>query len=702
MENTSSTLTLNELETSLEKYQSKLDDLRKDGVFRLRNLKNENKKIAKDKNIEKEVKKTLISSNKSEIETASKVIRQTKGDIADVVGEAREVLNTNYNVIYKEKVAELNKQKTAVNEEHLATVENIKNEYQKTYGALLSKYAQPTLTPDQKASFDAQINELETSYKEKIGSLNAQLEHTKLPEAEEASYQEKINSLTAQKDEALTKIKGENALALAELKASTPKEELQEALKKLKAEQRHRYFDKENEFDDKIFSIQKEHDNKLLKLSEPIQTQIKKETSEYSSKKEKIYANFGLKIEDAKYLQNKKTEFRNAKMTYKNRLYQEKQDYRKKLSNIKDEKHEAFQYRIRQLQRLTDNHIGIVDEVLNRAENYVYNFKLVDFLLRNCLYFIIIVFFIYAIIGTNGNILTRTNIIAMSTQVSTKLFYSLGVAGLILLAGTDLSIGRITALGGCIALMACGRQVYEGAFFGGTINVIDLSMGVRVFTGLSLSILACTFFSTIAGFFTAKFKMHPFITTLSTQLIIFGLMLINFSSFSAFNVDSTIKSTILGNNQINLIWFAITAIVIFWFIWNRTKFGKNMYAVGGNSEAAAVSGISVFWTTLFVFIMAGVSYGIGGFLEGLRVGVGTSNLGSGTELDAIAACVIGGISFSGGIGKIRGAVIGTIIFTCLTYCLTSLGYDTNMQYIFKGAIIMVAVCLDSLKYLKKK
>ena len=100
--------------------------------------------------------------------------------------------------------------------------------------------------------------------------------------------------------------------------------------------------------------------------------------------------------------------------------------------------------------------------------------------------------------------------------------------------------------------------------------------------------------------------------------------------------------------------------------------------------------------------MAGVLYGLGGFFEGIRSGVANTNLGSGTELDAIAACVIGGISFSGGIGKIRGAVIGTIIFTCLTYCLTLLGFDSNMQYIFKGVIIMVAVCLDSLKYLKKK
>ena len=127
-----------------------------------------------------------------------------------------------------------------------------------------------------------------------------------------------------------------------------------------------------------------------------------------------------------------------------------------------------------------------------------------------------------------------------------------------------------------------------------------------------------------------------------------------------------------------------------------------MYAVGGNAEAASVSGINVFWVTMGIFIMAGVLYGLGGFFEATRVAVGNPSTGTGTELDAIAACVVGGISFSGGVGKVSGAVIGTLIFTALTYCLTYIGFDANMQFIFKGAIIMAAVCLDSLKYLKKK
>ena len=201
--------------------------------------------------------------------------------------------------------------------------------------------------------------------------------------------------------------------------------------------------------------------------------------------------------------------------------------------------------------------------------------------------------------------------------------------------------------------------------------------------------------------------MHPFVTTLSTQLIIYGLLFYATSGVSAGNIDSSIKDLIGGRIDMGgfgfpkLIFYAVIAIIAAWFIWNKTKFGKNMYAVGGNSEAAAVSGINVFWVTMGVFIMAGIFYGCGSFLEAFRANA-SAGTGQGFELDAIAACVVGGISFSGGIGKIKGAVIGVIIFTGLTYVLSFLGMDTNLQFVFKGVIIMAAVALDSAKYLKKK
>ncbi|MFA7111159.1 MAG: hypothetical protein WC174_02175 [Bacilli bacterium] len=339
-----------------------------------------------------------------------------------------------------------------------------------------------------------------------------------------------------------------------------------------------------------------------------------------------------------------------------------------------------------------------------KSKTYAYNFVFKDYFLRNALYFIIVIFFAVCIIKSiqdGGNLLSWKNILGILSQSSTKLFFSLGVAGLILIAGTDLSIGRMTGMAASFACLFLSNTLYTDNF-GGTIDVTWMGWGGRIFIAILVCIIVCVFFSSIAGFFTAKFKMHPFITTLSTQLLIFGIMMIFYSTVPAFNMNLDIKKLITGDSNINLIIFAAVATLIVWFIWNKTKFGKYMYAVGGNSEAASVSGISVFKVTMGIFVMAGILYGLGGFLEGARVGVANPNTAFGTELDAIAACVIGGISFSGGVGKVKGAVIGTIIFAGMTYCLSNLGFDVNVQYIFKGVIIMAAVCLDSLKYIKRK
>ena len=170
-------------------------------------------------------------------------------------------------------------------------------------------------------------------------------------------------------------------------------------------------------------------------------------------------------------------------------------------------------------------------------------------------------------------------------------------------------------------------------------------------------------------------------------------------------IEDTIPKMIIPriNGFPTIILWALAAVVIVWFIWNKTTFGKNLYAVGGNPEAAAVSGISVFKVTVGAFIMAGVLYGFGSWLECIRMfGSGSAGYGQGWEMDAIAACVVGGVSFTGGIGKISGVVTGVFIFTALTYSLTTLGIDANLQFVISGIIILVAVMLDCLKYVQKK
>ena len=216
------------------------------------------------------------------------------------------------------------------------------------------------------------------------------------------------------------------------------------------------------------------------------------------------------------------------------------------------------------------------------------------------------------------------------------------------------------------------------------------------------------------GFFVAKFKLHPFIVTLATQLIIYTLLLLyvqmgNNNGMAISNLDASytnfVKGSILniGGTPIpNYVWFAIILTALMWFIWNKTTFGKNMFALGANEEAARVSGVNVFLTTIMVFALAGAMYGFTGFVEGARIGSNTANTGFNYEQDAIAACVIGGVSFVGGIGKIRGIVVGVFLLRLIFVGLTMISIDQNLQYLIKGGIILFACAVDMRKYLAKK
>ena len=152
----------------------------------------------------------------------------------------------------------------------------------------------------------------------------------------------------------------------------------------------------------------------------------------------------------------------------------------------------------------------------------------------------------------------------------------------------------------------------------------------------------------------------------------------------------------------NYVWMGLVVVIIMWFIWNKTTFGKNMFAVGSNPEAANVSGVNVERTTIMVHTLAGAMYGITGFIEAARIGSNTANTGLNYECDAIAACVIGGVSFVGGTGKISGVVMGVFLLRIIFVALNFLSINANLQYVIKGLIILVACAIDMRKYLARK
>lgn len=402
-------------------------------------------------------------------------------------------------------------------------------------------------------------------------------------------------------------------------------------------------------------------------------------------------------------------EIKDEKYVHKNRLFDAKMQLAKDLQAVKDRQHAAFDHKYHLIDLLRMSRFTFGESMAQRWENYKYTFNRRDFFLKNGLYLAIIVVFVALCIITpvvkGTQLLTVDNVLNILQQASPRMFLALGVAGLILLAGTDLSIGRMVGMGMTTATIIMHQGINTGGVFGHIFDFTGMPVLARVFLALVVCIVLCTFFTTIAGFFTAKFKMHPFISTMANMLVIFGLVTYSTKGVSFGSIDSTIPGMIIpriGKFPTIILW-AVAAVVIVWFIWNKTTFGKNLYAVGGNPEAAAVSGISVFWVTVGAFILAGILYGFGSWLECIRMfGSGSAAYGQGWEMDAIAACVVGGVSFTGGIGKISGVVVGVFIFTALTYSLTVLGIDANLQFVISGIIILVAVTLDCLKYVQKK
>lgn len=330
--------------------------------------------------------------------------------------------------------------------------------------------------------------------------------------------------------------------------------------------------------------------------------------------------------------------------------------------------------------------------------------KVVDFVIGNALYFMIAILVI--VVAVQYPLFLKNAPLDLLRRTAAYVIMALGVGGIIVLTGTDLSAGRIMGFTSLIAASLLQRvdaptRVWPGLEPVPIILVILLVIAVGAIIGA------------FNGFFVAKFDLHPFIVTLSTQLMLYGTMLIYLSmgtnaSQNISNLSDSYKNLVtntvkIGSWQIpNFVWLAIVLIGVMWFIWNKTTLGKNMYAVGSNPEAAKVSGVSVLGTIISIFTMAGILYSINGFVEAARVGGPGASAGNNAELDAIAACVIGGVSFVGGIGKISGIVVGVILLQLISVALQWLSVSANLVFIIKGAIILFAVTLDMRKYIAKK
>ncbi len=303
---------------------------------------------------------------------------------------------------------------------------------------------------------------------------------------------------------------------------------------------------------------------------------------------------------------------------------------------------------------------------------------------------ILIIFVVVLTFATGGKFLQTQNLLNVVTQVAAIGIIAIGMTFVIITLGIDLSVGSILAVAAVVSTSLAQLPSATAKY-----PDLHLPVIVAVLAGIAVGALA----GWTNGFLIATFKIAPFIATLGMMSSARGLALIYSDGRPISRLDPTFN--FLGQNAIlgipvPIIIFAIVAVTAH-VILNYTRFGRHVYAIGGNEQAARVSGINLKRATIVIYTLCGLLAGIAGVISAGRIGSGNPQLGTGIEPDAITAAVIGGTSFKGGIGTIWGTVIGALIIQSLNTGLVLLGMNDFVQMVVKGAIIIVAVILDERK-----
>ncbi|WP_282937414.1 galactose/methyl galactoside ABC transporter permease MglC [Paenibacillus sp. RC67] len=329
-----------------------------------------------------------------------------------------------------------------------------------------------------------------------------------------------------------------------------------------------------------------------------------------------------------------------------------------------------------------------------------------NFVTQNAIYMVLIVLVI-GIAISDPRFLSIDILRDILLQNSTRAIIALGMAFILITGGTDLSAGRVVGLTAVLSASMLQMSDYPRRFFP---DMPDLPL----WTPIVIGILAGLVVGLLNGWIVSRLSVPPFIATLGMMVIVYGANSIYFDlkpnesqPIAGLRKDFTnIGTGYIGSGGSYsipyIVLIAIAVALIVWLVFNKTRLGKNMYAIGGNIQAATVSGINVKRNLLYIYAFAGALYGLGGVLEAARTGGATNNYGNMYELDAIAACVVGGVSTAGGIGTVPGVLVGVLIFGVINYGLTFIGVSPYWQLIIKGLIIVAAVAFDIRKYLAKK
>jgi len=323
--------------------------------------------------------------------------------------------------------------------------------------------------------------------------------------------------------------------------------------------------------------------------------------------------------------------------------------------------------------------------------------RITNFLSQHVIYeFLVLLVIVIAII--NPGFLSWTSLRDILLQSSTRVIIAVGMFFILLTGGVDLGAGRLVGMTAVLSASMLQTADYTRRFFP------DMPQ-VPLFLPILLSLVAAAIVGIINGTVISKFNVPPFIATLGTQVIIYGANSIYFDMDpnNSQPIGGLRKDfTFLGSGDIGgvpiIVIMAIIIALVAWIVVTRTRFGKNVYAIGGNRQAAEVSGINVRMMLFAIYIIASICFGFAGVLEAARTGGATNNYGLSYEFDAISACFLGGVSTTGGIGTIPGVLAGVLIFAVINYGLTYIGVNTYWQFILRGLVIVLAVALDMRKY----
>jgi methyl-galactoside transport system permease protein len=310
----------------------------------------------------------------------------------------------------------------------------------------------------------------------------------------------------------------------------------------------------------------------------------------------------------------------------------------------------------------------------------------------------VILVFILAIL-TRGSALTWDSIKTLIIAEAVRAFASLGVGMIIITKGIDLSIGYVVCLTASVAASFAQDPNLTTAIYPN----ISFPLIVPILAG----ILAGGVFGLFNGVLVAYGKLPPFIATLGTMVIARGIQLIYTKAAIVSSLTPQFKAIAQNSFGPSFLSFPFLGIyvvliaLVIWVLLKHTKQGTNFYAIGGNAQAARVSGINVERDLVCVYLYAGLLYGAAGVLLASRLALANALTANGMELDAIAAVTVGGISQNGGVGTVGGMIIGIFTMGLINYGMSFLAIDSYYQYLVKGAIIIVAVYFDMKKYAKR-